>query len=474
MFSRSRLLVVAAGIMLVFGVCRMIPHGVLAAGQSYLLETPAPPTCQSPVSSIPATDAEMVAMRSAADPVCVRDHAWKLLLQLTQNAEADPRQRPSWETDGGNWKTKCQLNLNPLCASTSSQAERGAGHPSTDPGSLRAMSTVFFNRDAATWISTNQLNQGATLKRILMTRSSIVSGPGDPAGDVIPDMPRTGMVVKEIWQGFNLKSGKVFAYGPAVAARIRPDGGLPPVAGWPPGAFLSLKRVGGDLDTTTKCEPHGYAGTDADPVPLRCFPYQLTNERCDSLVAFNPSGARQVIDTAVNPIQSCAIVLVGFQIATKELRNWTWNTFWWVNDPTQSNAMAGQPQGLPSAYTHFAMNTMLTPDVLPADADPVKGVYNPYLEGPIRNGTNSNCLQCHARARFEACSVGCGASRAGAVVNGAFILSTQQPCSATGAARIAQHCTVSTSLLWSLADNQDPGLSHPSIVMGQQTPAQKK
>ncbi|MFK4985829.1 hypothetical protein ACI4B7_28805, partial [Klebsiella pneumoniae] len=63
-------------------------------------------------------------------------------------------------------------------------------------------------------------------------------------------------------------------------------------------------------------------------------------------------------------------VLVGMHVTTKEINNWTWQSYYWTPDPenpgTPSSklAAANRPSQLVGAAAHYAMcaaYTMLTP-----------------------------------------------------------------------------------------------------------------
>lgn len=117
-------------------------------------------------------------------------------------------------------------------------------------------------------------------------------------------------------------------------------------------------------------------------------------------------------------------VLVGMHVTTKEINNWTWQSYYWTPDPenpgTPSSklAAANRPSQLVGAAAHYAMcaaYTMLTPNGATnstSSAGPMIA-FNPYLEGGfgpttfgITNtfnanyvyGMQTNCMSCHALA----------------------------------------------------------------------------
>lgn len=124
------------------------------------------------------------------------------------------------------------------------------------------------------------------------------------------------------------------------------------------------------------------------------------------------------------------MLLVAMHVTTKEISNWTWQTFFWAPDPDNppfpSDAVAAgtRPRQLSAAASHYALSAtyaMVRPNQpisggTNKNVSPVIG-YNPYLEpnlGAINNpknnpnhlnpgfmwGVQSNCMSCHAQAYY--------------------------------------------------------------------------
>jgi hypothetical protein len=117
-------------------------------------------------------------------------------------------------------------------------------------------------------------------------------------------------------------------------------------------------------------------------------------------------------------------VLVGMHVTTKEISNWTWQSYYWTPNRDQPGAPSSnlaaslrptQITGAAANYACVASYVMLTPNNASnttAGAGPMFG-YNPYLEGGFgpttfgytnnynsnyQYGTQSNCMSCHALA----------------------------------------------------------------------------
>ena len=128
-------------------------------------------------------------------------------------------------------------------------------------------------------------------------------------------------------------------------------------------------------------------------------------------------------------------ILVGMHVGTREITNWTWQTFWWDSNPDNpalpsSKEIADlKPRALRGAATNYSMAVayyMVNPNE-PYEGSNITGqpnyAYNPYLEagfGPgtfndalsyvktpegkkinTYAGTRSNCMSCHRMASIN-------------------------------------------------------------------------
>ena len=130
-------------------------------------------------------------------------------------------------------------------------------------------------------------------------------------------------------------------------------------------------------------------------------------------------------------------VLVAMHVTSREIKRWTWQTFWWAPNPDAPPAPSSKqtasyrPAQLQGAPRHYAMAigyTFINPDQ-PFTGGNNKGTsiyaFNPYLEAGfdpsvfyqvaqvITNGktvvndvgVRTNCMSCHALANFAPSSV---------------------------------------------------------------------
>uniref|UniRef100_UPI00404B437B hypothetical protein n=1 Tax=Flavobacterium sp. TaxID=239 RepID=UPI00404B437B len=120
------------------------------------------------------------------------------------------------------------------------------------------------------------------------------------------------------------------------------------------------------------------------------------------------------------------VLLVGMHVGTKEISNWTWQTYFWSYNPTEPFLPSSRfeaslmPKEIKGAAAHYAVSTayaMVWPNQ-PINGGTNKDVetiisFNPYLEagfGPsvfttpnaldssMQYGVQTNCMSCHALA----------------------------------------------------------------------------
>jgi hypothetical protein len=100
-------------------------------------------------------------------------------------------------------------------------------------------------------------------------------------------------------------------------------------------------------------------------------------------------------------------VLAAMHVTTKEIVNWTWQTFWWMggknppkNFPGSNANMTANVKGPWRNYATCVAYSMVVPAKDPKGAPVV--CFNPFLETSpgIPDGLNSNCMSCHGTARW--------------------------------------------------------------------------
>ena len=182
------------------------------------------------------------------------------------------------------------------------------------------------------------------------------------------------------------------------------------------------------------------AGKKIVPAPRNPNPGQISAATCNlrDFIYFKLDKAaadyinQEDSSEGVNASAGDLALLVAMHVTSKEISNWTWQTFFWAADPDNppfpSDAVAAslRPSQLLGAARHYALSTAyaMTRPNQPITGGTNTGVtpvigYNPYLEpglgqinGPAPKnfpnqlspammwGVQSNCMSCHALAAY--------------------------------------------------------------------------
>lgn len=121
-------------------------------------------------------------------------------------------------------------------------------------------------------------------------------------------------------------------------------------------------------------------------------------------------------------------LLVAMHVSSKEIPNWTWQTFWWSLTPPELPDLAREIIKRPFNHYQVAVGYSFTSDGTTGSLPTV--CYNPYLEAGFDNsvfslpgqlGIESNCMSCHRAAVWPAiapASAPAGTINPGYVANG--------------------------------------------------------
>jgi hypothetical protein len=140
---------------------------------------------------------------------------------------------------------------------------------------------------------------------------------------------------------------------------------------------------------------------------------QFAAESGDDLGAGNqtdPQSIREMVQAGNTAL------LVAMHATTKEISNWTWQTFWWAHNPADPTYGRDRPATIGKPWSHYNLDTayyMVTPPDAPK-GDPLIA-FNPYLEtnlaGSVTSpstsaqiawtGVHTNCMTCHRMAAWS-------------------------------------------------------------------------
>jgi hypothetical protein len=344
----------------------------------------------------PVSESELLDMRDRQDVAAMRDHAWGVYTALTQpSISGDQNSPPVWDT----WEDKREVFGGTAAAKVDHTRAREIDLPIEVLASIRASNTneddavskavtfikkrgvaeVLYNPSAAGHIRANKLSD----EQALISRWNTLKDLNSPVSESsIAEFPASAIVVKAMWLPVGPKSPQVMTvWDPPNKSKKGCEYGC-----------RSLVKV----ELAAADQPCNLAVSSA-PVLSSCF-YNV------------PDTTRE----------GYRLVLFGLHIATKEMRDWTWSTFWWQIDPDNGPYASKRPDGtvLKGYWRNFVMDTtlsMVTPEEKPRAAEAIpkqrcqitpsttaRVCFNPYLEGGMTNGELSNCINCHRQATYPA------------------------------------------------------------------------
>jgi len=362
---------------------------------------------------------------NAGNTAAIRAHGWDIWQSITT---LTPYNRPVWQTWFSGHELFDSVGFTQVFARSKHGVvqfgvRRDAMHASLLPTSKMegipfdpAERVFAFNRftlSTATFIWKNKLNRAQTLADTnaaftkngtpLVSRAILTSADStDPAS----------FVLKPVYQ---------FISGHEVTAVPYWNGDDTSATTVPPNPIASTWRQAVAVDPTGKLNPgdsirlpinnEGYKWCKI--VPLSAFYWQRIT--VEDSIHFSQFGAAngdfigvandtswQAVLNAVRP--GNIGLLVAMHVTGKEIPNWTWQSFWWGDNPNDSLFGADRPATIPPPWNHYNMTvaySMLTP------SNGSNIAYNPYLETSLSGtlpatgpwtGVTSNCMSCHRRA----------------------------------------------------------------------------
>lgn len=233
------------------------------------------------------------------------------------------------------------------------------------------------------------------------------------AGNNIPPFPDDAITTKPTYKILRVSSGDSIFSIPVWPPD--PSSGYPKPQGYPESKWNNSIQINVNAKQSDPSK-RLYALSD--------FIYYKMNE--EDAKAFNDKV--EATDAKAGDIA----ILVGMHITSREITNWTWQTFWWVPDadnpafPSSKTIADARPAQLTGAARHYAMSItyyMVNPNEPAATLEKVIGKpnygFNPYMEAKFDNkfnpelskvytddktfvstntGIQSNCMSCHRAA----------------------------------------------------------------------------
>lgn len=384
----------------------------------------------APSGSYPARAEVVQRWIDRLDDRRIRAHAWDVWHAITRPVPA-PRGEPVWQT----WYSGHELfEVGPaarqqrrevLPFETARQVHHAHGTPIPRTPAEQPTSFNRFSPSVAHTIWDRQLNDSAVLDRINA------------------EFDRRGTPVRE--REVQTSRGRVDP-GSIVLKPVFQfiDGGVPtavPVwTGISPAATTNLNNPSAEtwrrcvvVDPTGALRPGSQVSLPCNAEPARPWPVvgldqfyaiRLTEAQARDFSAFAEAsgddiGAGNRTDIAslkANVKAGNVALLMAMHVTTKEIADWTWQTFWWGADPGDAFYGADRPKRIGRPWSRYNMTAayyMTAPARDPAGEPWI--AFNPYLEtnlvgtvpGPggtsiAWTGVHSNCMSCHRMAAWKA------------------------------------------------------------------------
>ena len=347
----------------------------------------------------PADKARLDKERADQNMSAMRKHSWMLFAGMTQMTPDGTAYWETWYRANDAFAPAGQM-LAPRGAQPRLRFERPnqfkhPGLPMAAPGAS-LMTLVMFNKETYDHIRSTRLFQESTLRTL--NASFPASAPWNERK--IPDFPARAAALKAIWWPA-AADGKTPL--PVWDSEPTPDNST--------NLFINWSRVVA-VDGTRESVPDGETASvkfvdktfpSARVVGLdRFYKVKLDAKMVEDIRANTDSGImvqlHQILD---RDLQAGDYVLfMGFHLTTKEIDDWTWQTFWWHDRPNDGIYAADRPDAVKGVWRNYLMvnaNDQITPKE--ADGSPHVG-FNPWTEGALPGGTHSNCMTCHHRASY--------------------------------------------------------------------------
>jgi hypothetical protein len=361
-----------------------------------------------PVEEATATESDLEGARQSGDLHFQRRHVWKIITRLTEVPENQSVPRfESWygeeQVFGDTGAQHLPTGIRGFSRSSS------AALPRSDSASQSADAPVLtytlYNEAAYDHIRQHHLYKLSELERLKTSGAADLTTPGNRS---VPAFPAEAMVLKTVWWP------------------VAPHGTTPlPV--WDPGhnppqrtgnGYLTWRRVvavdpSENTDSTEAIPSVNFVGgsfANVRKVKLKEF-YHL---KVDALLAEramrDPDTKKAALIALGRPIKDGDyLLLVAANLATKEINDWVWATFWWHDRANQGPFSADRPPTLKGEWRNYLVQVALDSNKPIAPDSGPHICFDPWLEGRFPDtgnggGTISNCMTCHRRASFPALS----------------------------------------------------------------------
>jgi hypothetical protein len=285
-------------------------------------------------------------------------------------------------------------------ASFSDEAEVSEGAGAPQRGDVPVLTYTLYNAAAYSHIRRNGLNRPAELERLRSAGRLDCTVAGDRT---VAPFPTGAAVLKTVWWPVAKDAVTALPVWDPEGNAIRRGGN----------DYLGWRRVVAVDPSDSPSEPSPVSIDFGGRTFLR--PHRVGRSAFYSVAVDAQMAERAMRDRSARKTAFVALgrqigvgdhlVLVGANLATREIDDWVWATFWWHDRPDDGPFAAGRPDGLKSEWRNYLMQVAFD-STAPETADGGPHVcFNPWLEGRFPDGghgagTVSNCMTCHRRASY--------------------------------------------------------------------------
>jgi hypothetical protein len=397
----------------------------------------------TPAASSTHGDYDLEAARRSGDLRSERRHAWGLVARLANSLRDQSKAAFEYWHGEGEVFAAAGPDMPP-------KGIRGFWRPvattrSADPDASQSaaapvLTYTLYNDAAYEHIRRNHLYDSAELAGL---RATGATDPTTSSDRTVPPFPRESIVLKTVWW--------------PVAPR-----GITALPVWDPEANPQRREGNGYLtwERVVVVDPSESSGTGVVS-PIEFAGRSFVNARRIGLGQFYHIGvdARMADNMMRDPeTEKAAVIALGREIrvgdyliliagslATKEISDWIWATFWWHDRPELGSFAADRPDVLKHEWRNYLLQVAFDSEK-PAAVDGGPHIcFNPWLEARFPDagqgaGVVSNCMTCHRRASYPAVS---------------FLPVTRGASNSMGDPAFAAD-RLRTSFLWSLAIHARP------------------
>ena len=305
----------------------------------------------------------------------IRQHAWKLFEVVNRPIKLRGN-RPSWMAWYSLVDRPTGKNGQLLKVLQSDSFWLTLSRENLDTSGLEepALIHVYLNDFTAEHIRKHHLNELTVLHR------QYASGVEN-----IAQFPRNAITIKTAWKIIHAGDCRSIEY-------------WEPSAPNPPFDFLGQPRstLVIDSETLKNCPTTGVSPQ-----------YRVKDFFSIRISAQNLKSAMRMAGETVTLQPGDVIILVGLHMMTKELPSGFWSTFWWSPDGVDLDDRSDMPEKLKrhSYWKHYVMRATIIMENMRdphgmANKHRSYSVFNPYIESMSLQGTQSNCIACHAAAGY--------------------------------------------------------------------------